>query len=261
MGVFSSVRVLDESSLDPHFVRAHLGLLKKSIRGFGYWVWKPQVILQSLRDLGQEEVLIYADIGFHLEARGRERLLSHVAELTKSSQDLLVFQSVPPIDYPMHDGRKLPTHIDAEWCKGDTLDALGMRKSPLILEPTVQAGLIYIQVNDRSIAFFEEWNTIMQSDIHLIDDSPSHSANIPGFHEHRHDQSIFSLLVKKKDLGIRKSGFEFWYPSSSDIQVPDWDALSLSPFLAKRDKARKRGIPGKLFRKWIRKTKAIRARR
>ena len=41
---------------------------------------------------------------------------------------------------------------------------------------------------------------IMQKSIcnnyHVIDDSPSIRKNIPGFKEHRHDQSIFSALTK-----------------------------------------------------------------
>ena len=37
----------------------------------------------------------------------------------------------------------------------------------------------------------------------LVDDSPSVLANAPNFVEHRHDQSVFSLLTKKHNLFSR----------------------------------------------------------
>lgn len=42
-------------------------------------------------------------------------------------------------------------------------------------------------------------------DYHNIDDSPSILKNIDGFIEHRHDQSIFSLLTKKYNLFSERS--------------------------------------------------------
>ena len=40
---------------------------------------------------------------------------------------------------------------------------------------------------------------------HLLDDSKSVNPNYPGFNEHRHDQSIFSLLTKKHGLFSKTS--------------------------------------------------------
>jgi hypothetical protein len=40
----------------------------------------------------------------------------------------------------------------------------------------------------------------MCEDYHNVDDTPSIIPNCPNFHQHRHDQSLFSLLVKKNNL-------------------------------------------------------------
>ena len=47
--------------------------------------------------------------------------------------------------------------------------------------------------------FVDEWLRFAAQSS-LIDDSPSKAPNYPGFREHRHDQSIFSLLSKKYDI-------------------------------------------------------------
>jgi hypothetical protein len=45
-----------------------------------------------------------------------------------------------------------------------------------------------------------EWYSIISSNYNYIDDSPSIKMNNKEFIEHRHDQSVFNLLVKKFNL-------------------------------------------------------------
>jgi len=52
--------------------------------------------------------------------------------------------------------------------------------------------------------FVNEWYNV-GCDYHNIDDSPSIIKNLDSFIEHRHDQSIFSLLTKKYDLYSKHS--------------------------------------------------------
>jgi hypothetical protein len=54
-------------------------------------------------------------------------------------------------------------------------------------------------------------------DYHLIDDSPSIIPNHPSFREHRHDQSIFNMFVKKLnlhnyDLAATNQGIDYRVP-------------------------------------------------
>ena len=55
--------------------------------------------------------------------------------------------------------------------------------------------------------FLTDWYSIA-CNYHFVDDSPSIHPNDPSFREHRHDQSIFSLLIKSdkyKDTMNKKS--------------------------------------------------------
>lgn len=42
----------------------------------------------------------------------------------------------------------------------------------------------------------KEWMNVFYNDMHLVDDTPSLIKNSDDFIEHRHDQSIFSILSK-----------------------------------------------------------------
>ena len=55
--------------------------------------------------------------------------------------------------------------------------------------------------NEKTYNFIKLWNNIM-TNYHLIDDTPSKSPNFKEFKEHRHDQSILSLLLKLYDINI-----------------------------------------------------------
>ncbi|ADG72783.1 hypothetical protein [Brachyspira murdochii] len=50
--------------------------------------------------------------------------------------------------------------------------------------------------NDINIKFVNKWIQVYYDDFSLSDDTPSKIANADIFREHRHDQSIFSILSK-----------------------------------------------------------------
>ena len=47
-------------------------------KGGGYWIWKVQLILQSLRDLDDGDILIYSDSGSSLNLSGEKRFQEYM---------------------------------------------------------------------------------------------------------------------------------------------------------------------------------------
>jgi hypothetical protein len=82
------------------------------------------------------------------------------------------------------------------------------------------SGQVYASISfwkncKQSIEFLEEWISYC-SDENIVTDKPNTlGENIPGFVDHRHDQSIFSNLVLKK--GIKT----FWQLSGDPWEVED----------------------------------------
>lgn len=64
----------------------------------------------------------------------------------------------------------------------------------------MQACALLIFKCNEIMNLLNTWYEIGSSNYNLIDDSSSIEKNFDGFKEHRHDQSIFNLLVKKYNL-------------------------------------------------------------
>ena len=85
----------------------------------------------------------------------------------------------------------------------DLILHLGMQNSRLLARRQHQAGALLFSVCDKTIYIVDLWyNT--GCNYHMIDDSPSKKPNLSCFREHRHDQSIFSLLTKKHKIFSNK---------------------------------------------------------
>ena len=134
--LFNGIFCFDENHLDKTFKTKHPEVCP-DVRGFGYWVWKPQIILQTLTKMDDGDVLLYADAGCHLNSKAIKRFIDYTNQVRINQSGFLVFCSV-----------------------------------------------------------INRWLQVMTEYPNLIDDSPSRSPNLSGFREHRHDQSVFSILMK-----------------------------------------------------------------
>ncbi len=236
MGSYSRIIGAKETDLDPHFQQHFARYLNSETRGFGYWCWKPQIILQALHSMNEGDVLHWVDAGCHLNPRGKWRLKEYLKMAESSRYGVLGFRNSPPLPPFPHDGRELPSYPDIHWTKGDLLDRLGVRADlDLLNQSSIGATIIMVRKCTSSVSLVKEWLSIPYEDFSLIDDSPSRSENLEGFREHRHDQSIFSLLGKLKPIDT-VSVFESWYPRRDDMTTPDWPAVRNYPIHIRRDR-------------------------
>ena len=205
VGLFNDLFVWNEDDLDAEFVRDHGKFIMNNPRGYGYWIWKPQVILQALRQTPPGGYVIYADAGcsFHSSVSSQCRILDYI-EMAKSS---------PKGVFGFHLGE----HLDRRWNKMDTVcHVIGTKYvddiEKILNSPQCLASVSVWHNIPDAIAFVEEWLSICVRDgYRFVDDSPSRIPNAPDFAEHRHDQAIFSLLMKKYNVPVIPD--ETWHPN------------------------------------------------
>ena len=183
--LFKSIYLYDEHDLSESFVANFEDRLKAGVRGFGYWVWKPWIILETLKRLESGDVLLYVDMGCHLKVGGKEKLLMYVDEVASNESGFLVSQ--------LDEDKR-----EKYWTKGDLIDHFKVGDSPEITEtPQYQANIIFIRKTPQTVALIESWLEVFYNNFQLVDDTPSVSPNATDFQENRHDQSVLSLLLKK----------------------------------------------------------------
>ncbi len=92
-GIFDSVQVFSNSHIQD-LIRnrpVHFFLWKR--RGFGFWIWKPRVILKKLESLPENDILVYLDQGFHIQASGAKRFNEYVKKLEETGSWIGVFSA------------------------------------------------------------------------------------------------------------------------------------------------------------------------
>lgn len=168
--------------LQDTFWNKHGNFIRQNNRGFGYWLWKPYLIQKSINQLEDGDILMYLDCGCELDIREKEYLLFC---LDSVKRDKIIGCDT--------------FCLEREWCKQDIIELLGMTGSPHLTTSQHEAGALMFFVCPETRDIINQWYDLSCT-YHNIDDSPSILPNVPEFREHRHDQSIFSLLTKKYNL-------------------------------------------------------------
>ncbi len=152
-------------------------------RGAGYWLWKPYFILKTLEekaDIG--DYVFYCDSGsFFIN-----EINFLINEMNKAKVNVMCFELA---------------HIEKDWTKRDCFILLDAEDKKYTHSHQRLSSFHLIKKSDFSLKFYKEFLQYGQ-DPRLITDKPNTlgKPNFDGFREHRHDQSIFSLLSKKYDL-------------------------------------------------------------
>jgi hypothetical protein len=155
------------------------------------------------------EILIYADAGCSIKASGAARFNQYLEILRTSPHGILAFNS----EHPMY-----------KWTKMDTVKALGGES--IIDMPGVIATALIIRKCDTSVRIIKQWMSLCER-YELLDDSPSVVENHPEFIEHRHDQSILSLLLRLEGSYVTLDNETWTYPTW-DARMPIWAARARS---------------------------------
>lgn len=217
MRFFDEIEVFTERDLEPEFIAEHDHLLKPWIRGFGYWTWKPYIIRRELKTLNEGDQLYYIDAGCHWNSEGRPRLLEYAAALGSCPLGIAAFE----LDRDCS---------ERAYTKMDLLVHMGVENDVELLDRgQICGGHVFVAKNARSVEFINAWYEATLN-THLIDDSPSVLPNLPEFKEHRHEQSIFSIMCKLQGA-VFFSGRETWPAHNSR----DWSTMKEYPIWDKRD--------------------------
>ena len=214
-GWFYRVECSTEKNLSAFFRQEAADLLKQEVRGFGYWIWKPQILLQCLQQMEYGDILLYTDAGCHINEVGKNMFLAYIKEVKKHPSGFLVFGA-----------RK--GSLERQYTKGDIFSYFGIQEDDDIYNSgQIHATTFFLRKDDHTQKVVECWKKVMMENRNLIDDSPSSTPNALDFKENRHDQSVFSILMKLNKAQI--------YPITH-IWSYTWFFMGYYPIWAKRDR-------------------------
>ncbi len=159
-------------------------------RGFGCWAWKPFVILEALKEVEDEDVVIYADSGSSLSSSTKP-----LVDLCVSNGGTLLFEN-------RNGNAQGGRWLNKDWTKADCFNKMGCSGAKFYEAPQVDAAFQLYQKNKFNLSFVEEYLKYCL-DPHIITDLPNvTAAESPYFRDHRHDQSVLSLLAAKYEIKL-----------------------------------------------------------
>jgi hypothetical protein len=165
-------------------------------RGYGYWLWKSYLIKKTMKEMNDNDILVYADAGCSINLNGKKRLLEYFEIVNNSKFGILSFNL---------------GHLEKTWTKMDIINYFGAND---LLETGQLVGGIYIlRKCEHTINLVNKWYKGC-CEYNLINNSQSSIPNDSSFIENRHDQSIFSVI--RKQLGTEIIWDETYF-------YPNWD--------------------------------------
>jgi hypothetical protein len=89
----------------------------------------------------------------------------------------------------------------------------------------IESGIQFIKNNSKTKSFLSHWADLtVENNYSLVNDNGFGLQEHPEFIEHRHDQSIFTLLMRKENMGIVLKNdshhSQLWEHNLYDIQAP-----------------------------------------
>lgn len=180
----SNVKNFSDLDLPNYFMEEFKDYFKLT-RGFGYWIWKPFLILQELKELRSDEILIYIDSTDLPEKMFFEVVYEHF----QNNDILLVNRG----------------YLHSQWTKRDCFVLMNCDTEEFYNQVQLEAGILGFKNSIQNINLLKEWFEYMKNpniltDIQNICGLP----NLQNFIDHRHDQSILTnLSIQKKIKSFR----------------------------------------------------------
>lgn len=220
-GIFSDVYSVDQNDLMKNFSsfwESHKDFMLGNRRGFGYWIWKSYLISELLENIPEDSIIFYMDSGCQLNPKGMNRFKEY-CDYTMEYGGLAFNLNLPEL----------------QWTKSDTYHRVFGKLSDDVTEMHHVGGINFFKNTPKTLELVKEWQQICCEDnYHYIDDSPSIKQNHNMFKEHRHDQSVFSLLIKKYGHFCVVDDETYWSPNWNTVgkDYPIWAVRNSGPNLA-----------------------------
>jgi hypothetical protein len=185
----------DDLKTDTDFWNKHNEFISNNKRLYGYAIWKPYLILKTLNIMNENDILFYVDAG--CEISSTEESKENIKLLKNKCNDFDILYT-------------LTGYIEKSWTKRDLFDYMNIDYEIYKETRHAEDNIIILKKNKKIIQFMNDWYYI-SCNYHSIDDSPSLSKNDENFVEHRHDQSVFNLLLKHNSYN--------YYNTNNDIST------------------------------------------
>lgn len=227
--IFDEILGLNENDIS-NFCEKHKNFMLKNEPGFGFWIWKPKIILDALEKMNDDDILVYCDAGMYANKNGIDRFKFYLDKLNTYS--MVTFSTSPK-------------YIAQQYVKNDVI----MHYYPEFNNEwnvCNYAGLIILKKNKDTLNFTKDWLNLCEN-YDFIDKSSSKTFKDHSYYKGNDcDNGIFNLCLSKykniyfsvnpDEINININGYQLVHATSNinDIKNANWASFEKIPFQCRR---------------------------
>jgi hypothetical protein len=152
-------------------------------RGAGYWLWKPYIIIETFRKIEYGDIVFYMDVGDDINNPNIIKIIkNHMI-----NNDYMIAGS------PNRD-------VCKKYTKRDCFILMNCDEEKYHNMSIVEAGTLIFKKTDFNEIFINEWLHYCKNENIITDKINIYGNNYEGFIDHRHDQSVLSILTTKYNM-------------------------------------------------------------
>jgi len=201
-GYFDDFKMYNENDISNKFKEDNKEIWYNSKRGGGWWIWKPYIIYEKLKAMMENDVLVYFDAGCHLctTFEAKKRFNQYIEMVNNHWAGHLRFLLSPNCQEKKYTNQYTINYFEKRY---------NTKMDKYISNEQLVGGIQIIRNTKFTMDFFKEVLSILEDNKHLFDETYTQTGE-----NHRHDQSIMSLLYKLKggNLIIKD---ETWFSGTS----------------------------------------------
>jgi len=181
--------LFNKEYIDSDFFEINKEILLQD-RGGGYWLWKPYIINYIINRVNDNDIIFYCD--------SKYLFIDDISKLYEDffknkNNNILVWKNKPNDDI----------YFMKNWCKMDVILKYNMYDKIFIEKcEDSWAGAMVIKKTDETVKYIREWLD-MCCVYENITDTSSNKENHKEFKEHRHDQSLLSIVLHKYKINLQ----------------------------------------------------------
>lgn len=169
--------------LDKNFVNNYRDILSVK-SGAGLWLWKPQILLQTMDNSPENSIIVYTDVGF-VYVRDAKECIAQLGDYDVALMNVDAYATKEKlVDW-------MPKKISKEW---GVLE-MAEDKRPKFIE----SGLIIVRNTARARHFIQKWLQICARRDYAFISYDKTEDGIKGF---TYDQSLLSLIAFAHPDGV-----------------------------------------------------------
>lgn len=225
-GMFDEIIQTNEDNIK-EFIEKHRQFINTHKPGFGLWIWKPKIILETLKNLENNDILVYCDAGMYINKNGKQRFDFYIEKL--KNFDMITFSTSDKYkaqQYVKNDAiMSFYPEFNNEW------------------NNCCYAGIMILKKNDNILNFIKEWLQLCEN-YNYLDTTPSVCyKDLPHYRGNDCDNGLFNLCLSKykKHFIITPDEINLLTPAGTQIahtnvnqKNVDWSSLDYLPFQCRR---------------------------